>query len=668
MVCRAQEAQSSTVIARIDDENCQKVEPGILGNARGSREEDQRMNTRDLHAERTWWPAARVAAVGAILVPGLALTLAGAAWASALLGLDLRQINDYGLVSVLPPAYFVALALVTLSFGWALNNRLTPSWLLLLHIVFLILFVYGTPSLAYDTLRYSWAWKHVGIVDYIQRWGMVDPSITSLADLSAYHNWPGFFALGALLTQAGGFASALQFAGLAPLFFNIVDIGPLWLIASALVRDRRLRWLALWFFFLANWIGQDYFAPQALGYFFFLAVIGVTLAWFSTRPRAAVKVGGRWDVQARLEAFWYRLLGPERSDTALAVKASPGQRLGLMALIVLLLGVVASIHQLTPFMVILALGALAVAYRISARTLPVLMAVITATWMLYMAWAFVGGNLTWIIHSFGRLDRNSTVTDLAHLSQGQVVVALAARGLTLLIGVLGIAGAVRRWRWGQRDVSFMFLAVAPLPMVFANSYSGEITFRIYFFALPFVAVLAAGLLYPSPAASGSRRVTLALVGLSVLLLAGLLLAYYGRERMNYFTPEEVTAARYLYNTAPPKSLVVGIDYDYPSVFTNYEQYTHVTLTGQSITKSQLERLRDDPVTAVTRVMSDPTYAATYLIITRSQKAHIEMDSILPAGTVDQIEQALLQSDEYKVIYQNQDATIMTLASQREVAR
>ncbi|MHB1005748.1 MAG: hypothetical protein ACYC3S_08910 [Chloroflexota bacterium] len=601
-------------------------------------------------------------------VPIVALACATLAWATSLRDLDPAGSSDFGLISVLPPAYFAALALVTLGFGFALNNRRTPNWVLFLHVAVLIVIIYGTPSLAYGTLRYSWAWKHVGMVDYIQRWGTVNPSIASLADLSANHNWPGFFALGALLTQAGGFATALQFAQLAPLFFNLLNIGALLLVLGSLVQDRRLRWLAVWLFYLGNWIGQDYFAPQAMAYFFSLVTVGLTLTWFASRPRLLGSGGGTRRLGAWLESFWARFDGPGEAVAGIGRASTPGQRVGVLAIMILLFAVIASSHQLTPFMTILSLSALAITYRTSARSLPVLMAVITATWTMYMAWAFVGGNLTWIIQSFGRLDRNTTVTDLSRVSQGQIVVALAARGLTLLIGGLGLAGFVRSWRKGKRYMAFALLAIAPMPMIVTSSYSGEMSFRVYFFALPYLAFFGAALVYPTVANGRSWRAPLAVIAISGLLLAGLLLSYYGRERMNYFSQNEIDAASYLYSIAPAGSLIIGGSYDYPSLFQDYERYTHTTLTGQSVTRNQLARLQNDPLTTVTRLMGDRTYRATYLIITRSQRAHIQMDNLLPQTGIDQIEQVLRQSGQYRVIYRNQDAEIFTLASQAEVRR
>src|SRR5204863_1433745 len=106
----------------------------------------------------------------------------------------------------------------------------------------------------------------------------------------AYHNWPGFFALTALLTESAGLERGIDLAPWASMFFNLLYLGPLVVILRSVTRDERVVWLSVWLFYLGNWIGQDYFAPQALNYFFHLTVIAVLLTWF--RPRGAASSTG----------------------------------------------------------------------------------------------------------------------------------------------------------------------------------------------------------------------------------------------------------------------------------------------------------------------------------------------------------------------------------------
>ncbi|HEY3109153.1 MAG TPA: glycosyltransferase, partial [Chloroflexota bacterium] len=178
-----------------------------------------------------------------------------ALWAGALPWVELRRMTDLGLVSVLPPLAYLGLAILAASFCLAVRRRETPEPVLLAHVAALVLLIHATPPLVYGTLRYSWAWKHVGIVDYIQRHGSVDPGI---AYLNAYHNWPGFFALSALALGAAGVPSAIGVATWAPPVFNLLFGGGVLLVVRALTTDRRLVWLSVWLFVATNWVGQDY--------------------------------------------------------------------------------------------------------------------------------------------------------------------------------------------------------------------------------------------------------------------------------------------------------------------------------------------------------------------------------------------------------------------------
>ena len=89
-------------------------------------------------------------------------------------------------------------------------------------------------------------YRHVGIIDYIVRNGAVDPNI------DAYFNWPGFFGLGALFSDAAGFASPLAMAAWAPLAFNLLFLPMLVAIFRWASDDPRVLWLGLFVFYAAN--------------------------------------------------------------------------------------------------------------------------------------------------------------------------------------------------------------------------------------------------------------------------------------------------------------------------------------------------------------------------------------------------------------------------------
>lgn len=607
-------------------------------------------------AEAAARTAARMRAWVAVLSPLLPLLSVVLLWAASLPTVDLARMDDLGLISALPLWTFVALFALTICFSLFVFRRDTPEPILLLYVVVFILMIHGTPQILYGTLRYSWAWKHVGIVDYIQRHGSVDPNIAYLA---GYHNWPGFFAFNALITDVTGLKTALNYAGWGPVFFNLLDLGALLLLLRTLTADRRLIWLSVWFFFLANWVGQDYFSPQAMAYFLYLVVVGILLRWFrllTLPPESAILpwVRSNW-VASRFRQLLVQAAPAEAPDST----ASPLARTGLMGIVILSLFVIASSHQLTPFMMISALGALVAFQIITARGLPVLMVAITVAWIIYMAAAFLNGNLYWIVDSIGALMGNfrANLINLAAVSPGQAFVALMDRSLSVAVWALAIAGAVRRLRLGFWDLPAALLAVTPFPILAANAYGGEMVFRVYFFALPFVTFFAAALLYPHPRSGASWRTPVLTVCLTCTLLVGFLFSYYGKDRQYYFRTSEIDAAEYILHVAPVGSLLVDGSWNWPLQYKNYELYQYMSLA--SLTRDQRLDLIADPAGTLADIMSP--YPAAYFSVTRSQEANVDATGLMPPGTLEKIKQALLQSPEFQVVYQNSDAVVFTLA-------
>ncbi len=574
-------------------------------------------------------------------------------WTVALRHVDLGSMTDFGLLSVLPRTMYAALAAVTIGFFVALGRKVIREWLLGLHVVALIAIVHGTPAILYGTLRYAWAWKHVGIVDYIDRHGSVNPDISFLA---AYHNWPGFFALVAMFTRLAGLPSALAVASWGPVFFNVLSLLGLLMLFRALTDDRRLQWLAVWFFFVANWIGQDYFSPQAFAYFLYLTLIGVCLTWFKlSTPSESALV--RWLRSRRLAALVRAVLARADETTPPAEPVTPLQRVGLTGLAVGLAAVIVSSHQLTPVMLLLALTGLVLFQRIVLRHLPLVVAVLTAGWIAYGAVGFLRGNLYWVVDSIGQTQSNASTTliNLGRASHGQVVVAEVDRALSVLVLGLAAAGALRRLRAGKLDLTAALLVVTPFFMLPTNSYGGEMLFRVYFFSLPFLALLAAGLVFPRPRAGGAWPAAAVAALLSGVLLTGFLFAYYGKERQNYFSKDEVRASEFLYHAAPPGSLLVSGVNDYPWAFRNYEQYSYFAIGEQPA--PDLRRLLAEPVDRLGALFGGGTYSAGYVVITRSQESTTDETGLMPAGSLARVERELAASPRFRVVYHSQHAAI-----------
>jgi hypothetical protein len=315
-------------------------------------------------------------------------------------------------------------------------------------------------------------------------------------------------------------------------------------------------------------------------------------------------------------------------------------------------------------MAIFSLTMLVVFQRLSPRGLPLLMTIMTMTWITYMAEAFLKDSIGTVIETAARLLSNAdeTLIDISQVSPGQALVAMIGRSLTAFVGILAFFGGLRRLIYGYRDLTAILLVVAPVAPLALSSYEGEMVFRVYLFSLPFMAFFAAALLYPSWTSGTSIRTAAISIVLSSLLLGGFFFAYYGKERQYHFTKNEVDATQFLYNIAPQGSLLIEGTSNYPSRFKNYEIFSYISIASEP-TSDKLY-LIDHPVETLSRWMSNDSYSASYLIITRSQKAEVDALGVMPRGSLDKIEQALEQSPEFKVIYFNEDASIFVLINSR----
>ena len=570
------------------------------------------------------------------LVP---LAVALALWLSSLRSVDLRAMSDLGLMSVLPPTYPIALGLVVGTLALLIHNGWAPRAVLVAYLVLLIVILHGTPALLYDSLRYPWAWKHVGIVDFILRHDAVAPRMEG--PFSAYQSWPGFFALNALLVKASGLTSALSYAAWAPAAFELLALGPLKLLFSTLARDSRQVWLALLVFYLGNWVGQDYFSPQAFAYLLYLVVLVVCLRWLPAgKPGTALPRWRRWMGEA--------IPGQ--------VPTSPERRRVLLAVVLLLMAAIVTSHQLTPFMLVSALAVLVLGRHVGPAWLPVLLTAMTVAWILLMATTFLRDNLYWIIQSIGRLGENTQTSfiDLSHATVDQRLVSYATRGLTAAVGICAVAGWLRlRHRREPRRVAAL-LAVSPVLLLAANNYGGEMLFRVYLFALPFLALLAAGLVYPRTGGSGAATVTAAVV---VVMSLPFCVAYYGRERANYFTPEEVAASAWLYDHAPNRSLLVSATAGFPWAYTHYETYDYAFL--EDLPPTERKTIVTAPLPALRQALAERRGPA-FVVLTRSQVDSVQYTGVLPDGSVSAIGTALAGDRGFRIVFQNRDAVIFEM--------
>ena len=605
-----------------------------------------------------------------VLLPVCAFAL----WFLSLHAVNVQQMTDLGLVSVLPVPSIFALIMLVVSFGVALNQKRLRVPVLLLHLLLLIFMLYGVTTLVEEAPRFAIVYRHAGYTEFIMRTGTVDPY------LDAYFNWPGFFIVSAFLTQIAGYHDILSYATWAPVYFNLFYLGPLYVIFTTATTDKRIVWLGLCFFYLTNWIAQDYYSPQGLNFFLYLLIIAILLKWFK-RPVLATphEQTAQWRRLGRRSPLPGQIYAWLTAPDPLVTPVQPQQRRALLASVVVIFAFIVISHPLTPFPTIMTVAALVIFGRITPRWLPILMIIMTAAWDIFMAQPYFAGHLASVLGDVGQISDavTSNVTSrVAGSDPEHTLIAEIRLIMTLFIWGLAFAGGVLRLRRGYRDASYVLLAVVPFPLLLAQSYGGEMLLRIYLFSLPGMVFFAAALFSTAPEGSrslsrkaGYRLVFSAqegrnassrsisplmkaiIVVVSIVLLGGFLFTRYGNERDDYMTNAEVAGVRYLYSIAPPGSLLIAGWDGTPWQFERYEQYNLVVLSDD---------LSDAVVTrnvgAIVQFIESGKPPEAYLIFTRSQKATAQSDG-LPPGILDRLEQALLASGKFVLVYSNADAQI-----------
>jgi len=592
-------------------------------------------------------------------LPVLALPIAAVAlWTSSLQGINPRAMNDLGLVSVLPWQTWLAFALLSLGFITCWRQADQATWLLVVHVLLLMVMLYGLPTAIIHEPSGPTVFRHAGITESLIRTRVVHPKV------DAYFNWPGFFMGLATLVKLSGAPSALTFAAWANVAFNLLYLPPLLLLTRAFTRDPKLVWGTVWVFYVANWIQQDYLAPQAFGYLIYLTIMGLLLTYLRPRgtgPGQAMRFG------RRLRAVLRVVRPGEVPPPAVSRRTAAA----ILAVVVLLYTVIVVSHELTPFIILIDVAALVVLGQCTARGLPLIMAIILVLWMVSAASGYLYGHLAQLVDVLGNINKATSANVTGRISGSEQHLLIVRERLLLSGGLwlLAVLGAIRRFRHHHADHVAAALGLAPLLLFGAQPYGGEMLLRIYFFMLPFAAFFATASLLPG-AASGMKapgsltaglRAGAATVafGLTVAIaLGGCVIARYGNERMDYFTTGERAAIRFLYEVARPGS-TFAVEKSYlPWQYQGYELHRYVSVEVMLVqAKTPLS-----PAQALNQIaqalLPGRGHPAGFVILSRSQRAYVEtLGGVLSTSYYDQFERLVQQSPKFRLIYSNPDAQI-----------
>jgi len=573
-------------------------------------------------------------------------------WAIGVRQTNVAHLGPYGLIGALPIVFYAGLAVLVVSAGIELG-RPTPSRIrMALYAVTLVVMLYGTAPLVYPEGRYSWLYKTIGVVQYVNAHGQLDRTI------DVYQNWPGFFAFAAWFDKVAGVASPLVYAKWAQLVFELAALPLLHMAYTALSLPVRQRWLAILLYSASNWIGQDYFSPQALGTLLSLGVVAIALRWMFAGNAAGPS---RWlhqeeqdhDVRPRYWARW-RIR-----------RAMP-----FVVTLILVFFVLTFSHELSPYVVMLQIGCLAIAGLVRPRWVPMVLAGVAVGYFL-PRFAFVNSHFG-LLSSFGKFFSNAAPPSASSASgasaepQSQRLIQDASAALSLGIWVTAVVGAWLRRRSRRTALALVLLAFSPIVVLGLGAYGDEGILRVYLFSLPWAAALVAAALAPLPVlaraepsgvesaassaseergskflrikkAGGHTRGTGTTVIRMVLAMAVTLTlffpAFFGDDTSNTISQPEVAIFTSFLQTAPPGVIFVATEGAPVSDTSRYDLFTETLIFGPgAIVANGLPTRNVADLVAETAVRFTQGLEPSYVVVTPSMRRYdASHPTTTPAG-------------------------------------
>jgi hypothetical protein len=351
--------------------------------------------------------------------------------------------TTFGLLFAGVPGVPISIAVAGLAFVLALRaGAVRDAWV---ATIVAVLCMRLPIALGTGAPMYSWTYKHLGVIDWIQHHGHVATGV------DIYSGWPGVFAAIAWFSTVTGISPTFiaQWFEVGVNLALVVAVGAL---ARSLGMTRLTAVTAAFVAGIANWVGQDYLSPQAVSFLLGIVVV-VLLVRSRTRPVLA----------------W---------------------------LSVPVFAAIAVSHQLTPYWLI----AVAVCFGLMGAARP--------RWIGIVFGVIAGAMVIANLHLVQQYTTGAAFDPVANAqtvitgtgSLGQTVTSYAARaltagvwGVTLVAVVVGLrpdrfgGSRIRRWT----TLRLAVLAFAPFALLAGQSYGGEAIFRVFLYSLPGCAMLLA---------------------------------------------------------------------------------------------------------------------------------------------------------------------------------
>jgi hypothetical protein len=363
-------------------------------------------------------------------------------------------------------------------------------------------------------------------------------------------------------------------------------------------------------------------------------------------------VGGRLHV--RVAGFLGSLVRRPQPADAFGLPL-PWRTWQSVVVVVVLDAAVVATHQLTPYMVVLQVGALT-ALGLRPRWLVLVLAGLVA--------AYLVPNLNFVQGHYGLLGGNpidNAQVDRPHDHRAWFYANVG--GLlsytTLLLAALG---GLRLARVGlaHRAIPVAALALVPFVVLLGSNYGGEGVLRAFLFSSPWLAILIAWGL----STLRKSRQLVAAVAMSALLCGLFLFAFIGNAGTNVIPASEVAASAYFYEHARPGSVLMLAGQNFPlRVSANNGEMAGPAgdhgpsviedpqLQGRPFTRRDLRLIAAD-------MLDFSPYG--YLVFSTTQNRYARFYRTTPPGAYEQLERWVAASPKFALWHASTHARIYRL--------
>jgi hypothetical protein len=589
-------------------------------------------------------------------------------WAVGVSQTNVTHLGALGLPPSLPLVFYAGLAVLVASAGFEFSRPRLSQVRLGLHAISLVVILYGTAPLVYQTGRYAWLYKAIGVVQYVSANGSLNRSI------DIYQNWPGFFAIAAWFDKVAGASSPLDYAKWAQLAFELAAVPLLYTIYKSLSLSVWHRWLAIMLYAGSNWVAQDYYSPQGMSTLLSLGIMALVARWMfvasegSPLPRWASGLGARLtSITSRAHNRTQETVGDESAfdiddDGHLALIV--GRSAPFITTLVLLFAVLTVSHELSPYIVAIQIMSLAIPQLARPRWVAVAVVVI-AFGYLAPNFTFVNSHygITSSIGSFFSNVQPPSSSQGAKVSGSHRIIADCSFLLSLGVWCLSLTGAWLRRKSGRIVPALLLLTFTPILVLLGGAYGNEGILRVYLFSLPWAVALAVYALAPIQGQiEDGGHGTLRAVAPLTLAVALFLPAFFGDDASNVMPASEVTAITEFLDTAKPGPVLEMISNAPTSDNPDYDQFPVGTVFGSQGAIASNQQIPDLSVYLARTMKAYSPGEPAYIIMAPSMTAFNEAYGTTRRGEITLLLTQLVKSRYWTLVVDHDGTEIYQLSA------